>query len=119
MNIIYNISNEVTFVIYKLNQNDITRCPHCNLICSFKLNFKEGNPMIDYECENEHKGNIYLKKYMNVFNKYSLLNEKCKDCGKNKKEIKGDFFSFSKCNICICDLCQLNHPNEYKHNMFL
>ena len=56
---------------------------------------------------------------MNIFNKYSLLKEKCKDCGKNKKEIKGDFFYFSKCNICICDLCQLNHPNEYKHNMFL
>ena len=50
MNIIYNISNEVTFVVYKLNQNDITRSPHCNLICSLKLNFKEGNPMIDYEC---------------------------------------------------------------------
>ncbi len=29
---------------------------------------------------------------MNIFNKYSLLKEKCKDCGKNKKEIKGDFF---------------------------
>ena len=119
MNIIYNISNEVAFVVYKLNQNDITRCPHCNLIYSLKLNYKEGNLIIDYECENEHKGNIYLKEYMNIFNKYSLLKEKCKDCGKNKKEIKGDFFYCSKCNKFICDLCQLNHPNGDKHNMFL
>ena len=94
MNIIYNISNEVTFVIYKLNQNDITWCPHCNLICSLKLNFKEGNPIIDYEYENEHKGNIYLKEHMNIFIKYSLLKEKCKDCGKNKKEIKWFFLFF-------------------------
>ena len=102
MNIIYNISNEVAFVVYKLNQNDITRSPHCILICSLKLNFKEGNPMIDYECENAHKGNIYLKEYMNIFNKYSLLKEKCKDCGKNKKEIKGDFFYCYKYNKFIC-----------------
>ncbi len=66
MNIIYNILNEATSVIYKLNQNDITRCPHCNLIYSLKLNYKEGNPIIDYECENEHKGNIYLKEYISI-----------------------------------------------------
>ena len=68
MNIINNKSNEPTSVIYKLNQNDIKRFRRCNLICSLKLNYKEGNPMIDYECENEHKGNIYLKEYMNRFN---------------------------------------------------
>ena len=59
MSVTNNISNEETSASYKLNQNDITRCPHCNLIYSFKL--KEGNPIIDYECENEYKGNIHLK----------------------------------------------------------
>ena len=63
-----NISNEPTSVIYKFNQNDIIRCPHCNLICSLKLNYKEGNLIIDYECENEHKGNIHLKEHLNIFN---------------------------------------------------
>ena len=41
--------------------------------------------MIDYECENKHKGNIPLKEYMNKFNKFSLAKEKCKDCEKNQK----------------------------------
>ena len=57
--------------------------------------------MIDYECENAHKGNIYLKEYMNIF-KYSLSKEKCKDCEKNKKEIKGVFFYCYKYNKFIC-----------------
>ena len=37
MNTINNKSNEPTSVIYKLNQNDITRFRRCNLICSLKL----------------------------------------------------------------------------------
>ena len=43
-----------------------------------------------------------LKEYMNIFNKYSLLKEKSKDCGKNKKEIKGVFFYCYKYNKFIC-----------------
>ena len=54
-----NVPNEAAPVIYKLN--DIPRCLDCNLICSLKLNYKEGNSMIDYECEKKHKGNISLK----------------------------------------------------------
>ena len=42
----------------KLLQDDITRCVECNLICLLKLNYKEGKPFINYECENGHKGNI-------------------------------------------------------------
>ena len=38
-----NISNEAAPVINKLD--DIARCPNCNLICSLKLNYKEGNPI--------------------------------------------------------------------------
>ena len=37
MSVTNNISNEETSASYKLNQNDITRCPHCNLIYSHKL----------------------------------------------------------------------------------
>ncbi len=110
-----NTPNEAAPVIYKLD--DIPRCPKCNLICSLKLNYKEGNSMIDYECENEHKGNIPLKEYMNNFNKFSLAKEKCKDCEKNQKEVKGDFVYCSKCDKFLCYICQLNHPNGNKHNI--
>ena len=114
-----NTPNEAAPTIYNFNPNDIPRCPDCNLICSLKLNYKEGNPMINYECENEHKGNILLKEYMNKYNKFSLLKEKCKDCEKNQKEIKGDFFYCSKCNKFICYDCALNHPYGEKHNIIL
>ena len=110
-----NRPNEAAPVIDKLD--DIPRCPDCNLICSLKLNYKEGNPMIDYECENKHKGNISLKKYMNNFNKFSLSKEKCKDCEKNQKEVKGDLLYCSKCDKFICSVCQTNHPNGNKHNI--
>ena len=112
---INNTPNEAAPVIDKLD--DIPRCPNCNLICSLKLNYKEGNSMIDYECENKHKGNIPLKEYMNIFNKFSLAKEKCKDCEKNQKEVKGDLFYCSKCNKFICNLCLSNHPNGNKHNI--
>ncbi len=75
--------------------------------------------MIDYECENKHKGNIPLKEYMNNFNQFSLSKEKCKDCEKNQKEVKGDFFYCLKCNKFICNLCLPNHPFEDKSNIVI
>ena len=112
---INNIPNEAPPVIN--NQDNITRCIECNLICSLKLNYKEGKPFINYECENDHKGNISLKEYINNFNKYSISKEKCNDCGKTQKEIKGDFFYCSKCQKFLCSLCQINHPYGGKHNI--
>ena len=84
-----NIRNEAPPVIY--NQDDITRCVECNLICLLKLNYKEGKPFINYECENGHKGNILLKDYINQFNKFSISKEKCGDCKKSQKEIPANF----------------------------
>ena len=60
----------------KLLQDDITRCVECNLICLLKLNYKEGRPFINYECENGYKGNILLKDYINQYNKFSISKEK-------------------------------------------
>ena len=71
---IINIRNEAPPVIY--NQDDITRCIECNLICLLKLNYKEGRPFINYECENGYKGNILLKDYINQYNKFSISKEK-------------------------------------------
>ncbi len=101
---------------HSLSENDIARCPECNLICSLKLNYKEGKPIIDYECENQHKGNILLEEYLNNFNKFSLSKEKCNDCEKNQEE-KEDFFYCSKCEKFICRDCQKNHPSGDQHNI--
>ena len=60
----------------KLLQDDITRCVECNLMCLLKLNYKEGKPFINYECENGYKGNILLKDYINEYNKFSISKEK-------------------------------------------
>ena len=73
------------------NVDDIPRCPECNLITSLKLYYKEGKPLINYFCENNHKGDISLEEYMNKYNNHSLLKQKCEECNKNQNEIKGDF----------------------------
>ncbi len=52
-----NECNDFTF-------NYIPRCPECNLISSLELNYKESKPIINYICENNHKGNIPLEEYL-------------------------------------------------------
>ena len=97
--------------------DNIPRCPECNLIASLKLNYYEGKPIINYFCENNHKGDISLEEYMKKYNNYSLLKQKCEECNKNQNEVKGDFFYCSKCNKFLCYPCVLNHPNDEKHNI--
>ena len=109
-----NIPNEAAPVIQNLIADDIPRYPSCNLISSLKLNYKENKPMINYECENNHIGNILLEKYMTIYNKFSLLKEKCGECNKSQKEIKGDFFY---CTKYLCSLCVINHIYDDNHNI--
>ena len=82
-----NIPNEAAPVIQNLTADDIPRCPSCNLISSLKLNYKENKPMINYECENNHKGNILLKDYMLKYNKFDVVY-----VVKIKKKLKVIFF---------------------------
>ena len=86
MDRINNIPNEAAPILNKLNPDDIPRCIDCNLICSLQLNYKDGIPYINYECENKHKGNILLKDYMLKYNKFSLSKEKCVYVVKIKKK---------------------------------
>ena len=81
------------------NLDNIPRCLECNLISSLKLYYKEGKPLINYSCENNHKGDVPLDEYMQKYNIYSLSKQKCEECNKNQNEIKGDFFYCSKCII--------------------
>ena len=109
-------SNEISKV-QEFNGNDIPRCIKCNLICSIKLSYI-GNyePRIIYECENNHYGNISLEEYLNKYNNFSLLKEKCSNCGKDQKESKVDFLYCSICRIFICNSCQINHNGD-KHSI--
>ena len=111
--------NEAAPILNKLNPDDIPRCIDCNLICSLQLNYNDGTPLINFECENGHKGNILLKDYMLKYNKFALSKEKCGICGKNQKEVKGDFIYCTKCKQFLCIPCQLNHKNEEQHNITL
>ena len=105
-------------VINIFGQDDIPRCLECNLICLLKLNYRKRVPTIYYECENGHNGFITLKDYLNKYNKFSLTNEKCKECGKNQKQVKIDFLYCLTCSKFLCNSCQINkHPNGEKHSI--
>ena len=108
------IENQPAPVVFKFNPEDIPRCPQCNLICSLNLKYNYNEPSIDYLCENNHKGSVLLKDY--EYGKFSIFKEKCNDCGKNQKEIKGNLFYCTKCQKFICYECQINHSNE-EHNI--
>ena len=100
-----------------INLDNIPRCPNCNLISLLKLNYKEGKPIINYSCENNHKGDISLEEYLQKYNTYSLTRQDCGECKKKQNEIKGDFSFCSQCNKFLCPTCVVNHPNGDKHSL--
>ena len=99
------------------NLDNIPRCPDCNLIPSLKLYYKQEKPIINYYCENNHKGDISLDEYMNKYNNYSLLKQKCEECNKTQNDIKDGLFYCSKCNQFLCLLCIVKYQNNEKHNL--
>ena len=99
-----------------MNIDNIPRCPECILIASFKLHYKEGKPIINYFCENNHNGDISLDEYMQKYNNNSLLKQKCEECNKNQNEVKGEFSYCCKCNKFLCHSCITNHLNIENHN---
>ena len=66
--------------------DNIPRCIDCNLVAELKLKYKEGKPMINYSCENKHKGEISLEEYHQKCFKFSLSKQKCDECKKNSNE---------------------------------
>ena len=117
METITNITNEAPIEIKNLTADNIPRFPSCNLITSLKLNYKENKPMINYECENNHIGNISLEEYLTLYNKFSLLKVNCGECNKSQKEVKGDFSYCSKCKKYLCNSCIINHIYDDNHNI--
>ena len=108
--------NNIKEVKQTLNIDNIPRCPECNLISSFELLYKEGKPIINYFCENNHKGDISLEEYMQKYNNHSLLKQKCEECNKNQNELKGEFSYCCKCNKFLCHSCIINHLNTENHH---
>ena len=73
-------------IIYQFNEDKMPRCINCNLICCLNLKYFEGKPIINYHCENEHKGEILLKDYLIDCSKYSITKEICSECKKTQKK---------------------------------
>ena len=81
------------------------------------MHYKEGKPIINYSCENNHNGKISLEEYMQKYNNHSLLKQKCEECNKSQNEVKGEYYYCPKCNKFLCYSCILNHPNKENHNL--
>ena len=89
------------------------------LIPSLKLTYKDGKSMLNFECENNHKGDISLEEYIQIFNKYDLTKQNCEECNKNQKESKADYLYCNSCNKFLCLLCLNKHKkNEDNHKLF-
>ena len=95
--------------------DDIPRCPECKLICSLILKYKEEKPIIDYNCENGHKGSLLLNEYMKK-SKFSIFKQICEECGKKQEQIKKEFIYCSKCDKILCNSCFNNHSDGDQHN---
>ena len=46
------------------------------------------------------------------YNKFALSKEKCGECNKTQKEVKGNFDYCSKCGKFLCHSCQTNHIED-------
>ena len=79
-----------------INLDNIPRCPNCNLISLMKLNYKEGKPVINYNCENNHKGGISLEEYLQKYKANSLTKQDRGECKKKQNEIWKEAFCCKK-----------------------
>ena len=102
MNLSYSIRSDDNRKKSKFTLEHIPRCPECNLICSLHLYQDSNIPTLLYFCENKHKGNIPLNKYIKTYKQHSLTKEKC-ECNNNKKE--NECMYCTNCKKFICLYC--------------
>ena len=111
-----NKKKEIINSKYKFIPNYILRCSECNLIPFLELKYNKGKPSIKSYCENKHSISLNLEDYLNNYQKFSLSNEICKECGKKQNEINQSFF-YCSCNKFLCFQCSNIHDNNYNHNI--
>ncbi len=91
---------------YKIE--NIKRCLECNKIPLIEINEKDNIFYINYFCENGHKGEITLDKFLK--NQKNTLNKiPCAGC--NKKQ-ENNFLIFYYCITCkqiLCNNCFIKH----------
>ncbi len=88
------------------NIDNIKRCDLCNKIPIIKLFQKENEFFINYSCENNHKTEITLEKFLSN-QKNNLTKTPCMECNKENKFF--NFFYCLKCKKIICNDCIKSH----------
>ena len=107
------LKNEQKICEENFTIDNIPRCIECNLVASLKLKYKNGKPLINYFCENKHKGEITLEEYYQKCFKFSLSKQNCDECKKNLIKLY-----CSKCNKFLCPSCSDKHQQDQnKHNL--
>jgi hypothetical protein len=106
----FNQMNDTLYFIFPEENNTknsykTKRCLICGKILLLNIIFKKDSIYIEYNCSNNHKGNISLKDYLNSNFKNSILKE-CKTC--HFPLDKKKFFCL-KCNEFICQECKKYH----------
>ena len=51
--------NEKISIFNQFNPNELSICPNCNLIYSFQYDCQNNKPIINFNCEKNHKGKSY------------------------------------------------------------
>ncbi len=100
------------------NPNNIPRCPFCNIICSINLLNEKGISIIEYECEENHKGKETLTSFLKKSRKHSIYKEQCYECNQNQEE-GISFFICSQCKYFICEKCLCHHNDGINHIPFI
>ena len=88
------------------NIDNIKRCLICNKIPLIKLFQKDNEFFINYSCENMHKTELTLEKFLSN-QKNNLTKIPCIEC--NKENNFYNFFYCVKCNKILCIECIKTH----------
>ena len=107
---INNLQEQFVPQLQNFQIENFLKCPECNLICFLNIKYIKENLNIEYLCENNHKGTILLKEYMNNF--INNLKLKCLECQKFKQN-----YYCIHCFKYLCEDCSKIHLFENKHKL--
>ena len=97
------MSNNYPAPLIELNQNNIMRCPQCNLICSIDYK-KDDFSKITFRCENGHYGTELLKDFFIKSKIHQLSEIECSEC-RLIQQNNNDNRVFQFCTQCLYFIC--------------